>query len=124
MAVKKDPTKRAKDGNGAFRSKLDYINGKIKTDEDGKEVKVEGYNKRAYDRIIFSVPKGYREQLQDYMQARIDEIKELKNITDRTQEQEERLQELQSKYVVSTRGTPSTNHLLKQLLFYETGLSF
>lgn len=124
MPVKKDPNKRAKGGTGAFQTKLDYINGKTEIDESGKEVQVVGYNKKSYDRIIFSVPKGYREKLQDFMQERITEIEKLESITNRTAEQERRLEELQEKYTVSTRGTPSVNHLLKQLLFFETGINF
>ena len=42
----KDPTKRAKDGAGAYKSKLEFINGGIIEDEDGNKKSIEGYNKR------------------------------------------------------------------------------
>ena len=74
MPVKKDPAKRTKNGTGAYKSKVEYIKDK---------------NAEVYDRIIFSVPKGYKQKLQDYMQERINEIEQLESIAERTEEQEQ-----------------------------------
>ena len=106
----KDPTKRAKDGAGAYKTKLQYINGD------------DGYNKRAYDRVTFNMPKGYKDKLQAYMRDRIDDIKTLEDNSDRTPEQQQELEKLQSMYQLSTRGEPSLNTLIIKLLEQETGI--
>ena len=106
----KDPTKRAKDGAGAYKTKLQYINGD------------DGYNKREYDRVTFNMPKGYKDKLQAYMRDRIDDIKTLEDNSDRTPEQQEELERLQSMYQLSTRGEPSLNTLIIKLLEQETGI--
>lgn len=68
----KDPNKRAKDGAGAYKSKLEFINGGIIEDEDGNKKSIEGYNKRTYDRVTFNMPKGYKDKLHAYMRDRIE----------------------------------------------------
>ena len=106
----KDPTKRAKDGAGAYKSKLEFINGD------------EGYNKRTYDRVTFNMPKGYKDKIHAYMRDRIEDIKTLEDNSDRTPEQQEELERLQSMYQLSTRGEPSINTLIIKLLEQETGI--
>ena len=106
----KDPNKRAKDGAGAYKSKLEFINGK------------DGYNKKTYDRVTFNMPKGYKDKLHAYMRDRIDHIKTLEDNSDRTPEQQQELERLQSMYQLSTRGEPSLNTLIIKLLEQETGI--
>lgn len=107
MPVKKDPAKRTKNGTGAYKSKVEYIKDK---------------NVEVYDRIIFSVPKGYKQKLQDYMQERINEIEQLESIAERTEEQEQLLADLKTKYKISTRRTPSISGLISALIEAETGI--
>jgi len=118
----KDPNKRAKDGAGAYKSKLEFINGGIIEDEDGNKKSIEGYNKRTYDRVTFNMPKGYKDKLHAYMRDRIEDIKTLEDNSDRTPEQQEELERLQSMYQLSTRGEPSLNTLIIKLLEQETGI--
>ena len=118
----KDPTKRATDGAGAYKSKLEFINGGIIEDEDGNKKSIEGYNKRTYDRVTFNMPKGYKDKLHAYMRDRIDDIKTLEDNSDRTPEQQQELERLQSMYQLSTRGEPSLNTLIIKLLEQETGI--
>ena len=118
----KDPTKRAKDGAGAYKSKLQFINGGIIEDESGNKTPIEGYNKKTYDRVTFNMPKGYKDKLHAYMKDRIEDIAELEKIEDRTPEQHEELERLQSMYQLSTRGEPSLNTLIIKLLEQETGI--
>lgn len=118
----KDPTKRAKDGAGAYKSKLQFINGGIIEDESGNKTPIEGYNKKTYDRVTFNMPKGYKDKLHDYMKERIKDIEALEKIEDRTPEQQQELERLQSMYQLSTRGEPSLNTLIIKLLEQETGI--
>lgn len=118
----KDPTKRAKDGAGAYKSKLQFINGGIIEDESGNKTPIEGYNKKTYDRVTFNMPKGYKDKLHAYMKERIKDIEELEKIEDRTPEQQQELTRLQSMYQLSTRGEPSLNTLIIKLLEQETGI--
>lgn len=118
----KDPNKRAKDGAGAYKSKLEFINGGIIEDEDGNKKSIEGYNKRTYDRVTFNMPKGYKDKLHAYMRERIEDIKTLEDNSDRTPEQQEELERLQSMFQLSTRGEPSLNTLIIKLLEQETGI--
>lgn len=106
----KDPTKRAKDGAGAYKTKLEFINGE------------DGYNKRTYDRVTFNMPKGYKDKLHAYMRDRIKDIEVLEDIEHRTPEQQQELERLQSRYQLSTRGEPSLNTLIIKLLEQETGI--
>lgn len=118
----KDPTKRAKDGAGAYKSKLQFINGGIIEDESGNKTPIEGYNKKTYDRVTFNMPKGYKDKLHAYMKERIKDIEALEKIENRTPEQQQELERLQSMYQLSTRGEPSLNTLIIKLLEQETGI--
>ncbi len=107
MATRKDPTKRSAQGTGAYKSKIKY--------QDER-------NEQVYDRLTVRLPKGYKEKLLDYMTTKIKEITILENMENRTEDQENLLQELKVLYTVSDRGTPSVNNLIINLLRKETGI--
>ena len=55
-------------------------------------------------------------------QERINEIEQLESIAERTEEQEQLLADLKTKYKISTRRTPSISGLISALIEAETGI--
>ena len=103
MPVKKDPSKRSKDGTGY------YIESARKTGNR---------NKAVYDSHLLRMPKGYKERLTAHIQGQLDRIAELEQSAPESEE----MRRLKRLYTYTDRHTPNINNLLMQLLQDETGI--
>lgn len=101
---------------------------KYETPDQAREQKIKNitsYNEKTYDRLTVRMKKGCKEQLIEHMEQKIEELKELEAKGFMLSFEEERLrQHLRDLYSVSTRGTPSVNDLILNLLRKETGIDF
>lgn len=103
MPVKKDPSKRSKDGTGY------YIETARKTGNR---------NKAVYDSHLLRMPKGYKDKLTAYIQEQLNRIAEIEQSAPGSDE----LKRLKRLYTYTDRHTPNINNLLMQLLQDETGI--
>lgn len=101
---------------------------KYETPEQAREQKkknIANYNEEHYERLTVRMKKGCKEQLVEYMHSRIKRLAELEEkdfmLSDREDAEKRHLKAL---YSVSTRGTPSVNDLILNLLRKETGIDF
>ena len=100
---------------------------KYDSPEHAKEQKIKNisdYNEKTYDRLTVRMQKGAKEQLVAYMQSKIKRLQELEEKDYLSDLEEHEKRHLEALYSVSTRGTPSVNDLICNLLRKETGIDF